>query len=345
MTGFVYDIWYFAGLTTDIPRSGLHRIVIAGQPLCLVRREDGRFSAMLDICPHRAAPFSSGCLKDGTVECPYHGWRFSTDDGHCAEIPSLTQDSPIQPDKIKVRTFPLQVTGQILWVWISSDPKFSGDPSIAPPHIPLCESKPVIDVTKPLNCHIDHAAIGLVDPAHGPYVHKQWWWRQPSSQHEKSKDYEPRDIGFVMKAHSPSSNSAAYKLLGGTPVTEITFLLPGIRLEHITVGEKTVLSLTVVTPSQGDQSRIRQLFLTDHRLFRLLSPGLAYGVKTFLKQDQRILNLQAEGLQFDPKLMLVEDADTLSKWYHQLKKAWARAQETGEPFVNPVKARTLRWRS
>ena len=29
----------------------------------------------------------------------------------------------------------------------------------------------------------------------------------------------------------------------------------------------------------------------------------------------------------------------------QFKKAWAEATETGEPFVNPVQERTLRWRS
>jgi len=345
MTDFVHDIWYFAGIPSDIPKSGLTRILIAGEPICLGRRENGTYFAMRDLCPHRAAPFSAGCLKGGTVECPYHGWRFGVEDGACKEIPSLTADSPIEPEKIKVRMFPVAQTGHILWIWFSSDKRFSGEPPFAPPAVPLCDTKPIISEAEPLNCHVDHAAIGLVDPAHGPFVHKQWWWRTPSSAHEKSKAYEPCERGFVMAAHSPSSNSAAYKLLGGKPVTEISFLLPGIRLEHIVIGDKTVLSFTAVTPVDADTSRIRQLFFTDHTLFRLLSPLLAKGVSTFLKQDRRILDLQAEGLQFDPKLMLVDDADRLSKWYHQLKKAWAKSQETGEPFVNPVTAKTLRWRS
>lgn len=345
MTGFVHDIWYFAALKSDIPKSGLTRVVIAGEPICLGRHDDGIFFAMRDICPHRAAPFSAGCLKGGTVECPYHGWRFGTDDGVCKEIPALTPESTVEPERIRVRVFPVAETGHLLWVWFSSDKRFQGEPPIAPPAFPLVDTKPVIDDGVELNCHVDHAVIGLMDPAHGPFVHKQWWWRSEASMHEKAKAFEPRPRGFAMAAHSPSSNSLAYKLLGGKPVTEITFQLPGIRTELITVGDKTVLSFTAVTPEDDTHTRIRQLFFTDHGLFKLLSPILARGAKAFLRQDADMVDLQAQGLRFDPNLMLIDDADTQAKWYHQLKKAWATSNETGEPFVNPVKAKTLRWRS
>lgn len=345
MSGFVEDIWYFAATTDDFPKSGLTRVIIAGEPICLGRRDDGTYFALRDICPHRAAPFSAGCVKADTVECPYHGWRFGTDDGVCQDIPALTSDSKVEPERIRVRTFPVAQTGHLLWVWFSADKRFQGDPPIDPPAFPLLGTTPVIDDGVRLNCHVDHAVIGLMDPAHGPFVHKQWWWRSEASMHEKAKAFEPRPRGFAMAAHSPSSNSLAYKLLGGKPVTEITFQLPGIRTELITVGDKTVLSFTAVTPEDDTHTRIRQLFFTDHGLFKLLAPILARGAKAFLRQDAEMVDLQAQGLRFDPNLMLIDDADTQAKWYHQLKKAWATANATGEPFVNPVKAKTLRWRS
>lgn len=47
--------------------------------------------AHLDRCPHRNAPLSGGvCRKDDTLECPYHGWRFSPD-GTCVAIPGSTR--------------------------------------------------------------------------------------------------------------------------------------------------------------------------------------------------------------------------------------------------------------
>ena len=83
MSGFVFDIWYFAGLSRDVARGKMARIEIAGEPITLGRNEDGSLFALRDICPHRAAPLSKGCIKDNTVECPYHGWRFGIDDGAC----------------------------------------------------------------------------------------------------------------------------------------------------------------------------------------------------------------------------------------------------------------------
>ena len=58
-----------------------------------------------------------------------------------------------------------------------------------------------------------------------------------------------------------------------------------------------------------------------------------------------MVDLQQRGLKHNPKLMLIDDADTQAKWYYALKKAWAKSNAAGEPFQNPVKARTLRWRS
>ena len=40
MNDFVMDIWYFAGLSTDIGRGDMQRTVIAGEPITLGRRQD-----------------------------------------------------------------------------------------------------------------------------------------------------------------------------------------------------------------------------------------------------------------------------------------------------------------
>jgi hypothetical protein len=44
-------------------------------------------------------------------------------------------------------------------------------------------------------------------------------------------------------------------------------------------------------------------------------------------------------------LMLIDDADIQAKWYYRLKKEWATSRAEGRAFANPVKERTLRWRS
>jgi len=345
MSGFVFDIWYFAGLASDVKTGDLIRRVIAGEPITLGRKRDGSVFALRDICPHRAAPLSAGRMVDDSVECPYHGWRFGTSDGACQEIPALTEAQKMDTTRIKVRHFPTRQTGQLIWVYISANKHFSGTPEINPPVIAFAENKAFMDDSLTLNCHVDHAVIGLMDPAHGPYVHRQWWWRSEHSMHEKAKAFEPRVRGFAMAAHSPSSNSFAYKLLGGKPITEITFRLPGIRTEEIKVGEKTLLSFTAVTPIDANHTEIRQVFFTDILTLKLLKPILSIGASQFLRQDADMVDLQQMGLAFDPNLMLIDDSDQQAKWYHALKKEWAAAQQEKRDFVNPVSAKTLYWRS
>jgi len=342
---FALDIWYFAALSRDIKTGKLIRVEIAGDPITLGRKKDGSVFALRDICPHRAAPFSAGRIIENTVECPYHGWRFGTDDGACKDIPALCSDQPMDTEKIKVRHFPTRENGNLIWVYIASDKRFSGAPDHEPPNFDMANAKPQMRDSLLLNCHVDHAVIGLMDPAHGPYVHKQWWWRSAKSIHEKSKKFEPREMGFAMAAHSPSSNSFAYKILGGKPITEITFRLPGIRTEDIKVGKKTLLSFTAVTPVDSNKTLITQVFFTDMWLLKLLSPILKIGARKFLRQDGHMVDLQQMGLAYAPNLMLIEDSDTQAKWYHQIKKEWAASRREKRPFKNPVKAKTLRWRS
>ena len=336
----LYDCWYFAGLTRDVPRGGLVHREIAAHPMVLGKSDEGIF-ALGDVCPHRAALLSEGRIRGGAVECPYHGWQFSTADGSCTRIPSLCEHQKMDSAKIGVRRYPVKTDGPLIWVYIAKVAKDKSEPKIEPPDIDFLRGKASMDDRVRLNCHVDHAVIGLMDPAHGPFVHKQWWWRSATSIHEKSKDFEPRRHGFAMISHPPSKNSFAYKILGGTPQTEIRFQLPGIRTEHIKIGGKSVMSFTAVTPINETETEIRQIFFSDKLRFKLLAPLLSPFARAFLRQDSDMVDIQQKGLSYNPRLMLIDDADQQAKWYYQLKREWAK----DGPFENPVKAKTLHWRS
>lgn len=348
--GFLYDIWYFAALSSELKPGDLRRYEMLGEPVLIGRRRDGAVYAMRDVCPHRAAPLSAGKLVvDPThgeaVECPYHGWRFRTD-GVCAAIPSLVEDQAFEVERIRVRSYPARESQGMIWVWMASDPRSPSEPDQPPPTFPgVVGGKPKIVERMDFDSHVDHAVVGLMDPAHGPYVHQQWWWRSSKKQLEKSKAFEPREAGFSMVRHAPSKNSRAYRILGGAPATEITFRLPGLRWEHIEVGPKQILGLTCLTPITEQKTRITQIFWSDHPIFAAIAPIFRYGARAFLKQDGDMVNLQNEGLRYDPALLWIDDADRQAKWYQALKKEWAASRAEGREFRNPVKPAVLRWRS
>lgn len=341
---FLFNTWYFIGTSSEIHLGKMKRKVIAGQPLVVGRRKNGFIFALRDTCPHRAAPFSKGCIIKNTVECPYHGWRFDVDSGICKTIPSLTSDQNLKIERISVPTYITKEQDNLIWVYLANNSS-TNKPRIQPYRLPFSTKKAIIDYSCILECNIDHAVIGLIDPAHGPYVHQQWWWRSPKKIKDKIKYFEPYLLGFTMKPHSPSSNSFAYKLLGGNPVTEIIFQIPGFRTEEIKIGKKTLLSITIVTPINADKTEIRQIFFTNLRIIKILSPILQMFTKKFIQQDANIIKLQQMGLAYNPKMMLIDDANTQAKWYYAIKKEWNDCNELGRKFKNPVKATTLKWRT
>jgi phenylpropionate dioxygenase-like ring-hydroxylating dioxygenase large terminal subunit len=335
------EMWYYAVPGSRLRRGSTLAKVMLGQPILLGRAKDGSVFALRDICPHRGIPLSDGRFDGTEIECCYHGWRFATD-GHCTAIPSLVADQAFDIGRIRVNAYPAREVQGNVWVFFGSDPAAAPDIPAMPG---IGDHAPDIVESVRVPCAIDQAVIGLIDPAHGPFVHRIFWWRSGGSMHEKAKAFGPSPFGFTMLRHAPSKNSQAYRLLGGTRETEISFRLPGVRIEHIRTGRHTLVNLTAVTPLGADESEITNAIYWTVPWLTPLKPLARYFAHTFLDQDRRVIAKQSAGLRYAPPLMLVSDPDIQAKWYFRLKQEYARARAEGRPFVNPVKEQTLRWRS
>ncbi|MCC7274893.1 MAG: aromatic ring-hydroxylating dioxygenase subunit alpha [Alphaproteobacteria bacterium] len=339
--GFLRELWYLVLPGGRLPRGRLVAKTVLGEPLVLGRGADGAPFALRDICPHRGIPLSCGRLERGEIECAYHGWRFDAA-GCCTAIPSLVEDQPFQLSRVKVAAYPCREVQGNVWVFFGKDP--AGAPEI-PRVADVGEGGPRIAESMLLQGPIDHAVVGLMDPAHGPFVHRSWWWRSRASIHAKAKRFEPSPLGFTMVRHRASSNSRAYRLLGGVPETEIVFRLPSIRIEHVRAGRHVLGGLTAVTPLGPRETEIHHLIYWTMPWLTALRPLLRPFVRSFLGQDRDIMAKQQIGLAHAPPLLLIDDADRPAKWYYRLKNEYARATAERRPFVNPVKPRELRWRS
>ena len=342
---FARELWYFALLSRELkPGKVLHKTLL-GEPVVFGRTRAGEAFALRDLCPHRGVPLSAGRMADDTVECPYHGWRFGPDGG-CKLIPSLVAGQDIDASKIKVRRYHLAERNGLIWIWMPAPERQAIEPAEGPPELPLeADQRPGLVERQLFPCPIDHAVVGLMDPAHGPFVHNVWWWRTPGTIHEKAKKYGPSRRGFTMLAHPPSKNAGLYKLIGGRPVIEIAFELPSLRYEKIDAGRKRVFGFTSCTPLTETETEVTQVFFWNIGWAGLLRPLLQPIARIFLGQDRRVVTLQREGLKHDPRLMLIRDADVPAMWYFRIKKEWISAQAEGRAFVNPVGETTLRWRS
>ncbi len=340
---FLRDIWYFALPSKCLKAGSLTSLMLLGEPVVLGRKSDNKIFALRDFCPHRGIPLSDGRIVKDEIECCYHGWRFNSA-GVCTFIPSLVDGQKMNLSNIKVLEYPVRESAGCIWIFI---PKNLSDftINIPAPNLSKIPGKPVISEKIEFPCNADHAVIGLMDPAHGPFVHTSWWWRSKKSIHEKRKRFGPSEYGFCMLRHEPSRNSAAYKILGKNITTEIVFRLPGIRIEYIETARNSVVGLTAVTPCSANLTVVHHLVYWTIPWLTLIKPALKPYLRKFLKQDRDIVSKQQRGLQYEPNLLLINDSDAQAKWYYRLKKAYTNSIELEIPFENPIKETTLRWRS
>ena len=336
------EAWYYAAPSRSVGRGGMLARTMLGEPVLIGRDREGAVFALRDICPHRGMPLSAGRFDGSAIECCYHGWRFACD-GHCTLIPSLVEGQPFDLARIAVARYPAREMQGNIWVFFGSEP---GEAPDIPALAGFAESAaPQLVETMRFKAAIDHAVIGLMDPAHGPFVHGAWWWRSRRSVHAKAKGFAPAPWGFTMSPHAPSSNSRAYLLLGAAPQTEITFRLPSVRIEQIRAGRYAVANLTALTPIDAKTTEINHCIYWTAPWLSALKPMLRPYVRAFLRQDRDIMERQQQGLRFDPLLSLIDDADTQARWYYRVKEEYRRARAEGRPFANPIEPRTLRWRS
>jgi len=158
--------WYPVCWAAELHRDQLLNCVVYGREFVVYRLPDSRVAALIDRCPHRNVPLSGGKIfSDGTVECPYHGWRFSAD-GACQAVPGLAT-VPTGISAISVATLE---AGGLVWVW--ADP--SSPPGSAP-MIPRTASDPAYtsvrrEVEAPASLY--RAAENALDVPHTSILHR-----------------------------------------------------------------------------------------------------------------------------------------------------------------------------
>ncbi|MGE0724073.1 MAG: ferric reductase-like transmembrane domain-containing protein [Alphaproteobacteria bacterium] len=80
-TALTADGWIVVGKAGDIP-DGRARIVAApgGERIAVFRHVD-LIGALSNLCAHQNGPIGEGCIRNGLVTCPWHGFEYRLEDG------------------------------------------------------------------------------------------------------------------------------------------------------------------------------------------------------------------------------------------------------------------------
>jgi nitrite reductase/ring-hydroxylating ferredoxin subunit len=129
----------------------------------LVLWNGGRPRVYDDSCPHLGMPLSLGKLEGGErLRCRYHGWAFSTDDGHVVEQPTLRKPQPCS-----LRRWGAMRAGDLVFAWLGDPGEEAAAAARArlPEHV--LEGASHFQVV--FDCPFWLALFSSVDYAHFPY--------------------------------------------------------------------------------------------------------------------------------------------------------------------------------
>ncbi|KAL8512543.1 hypothetical protein ACS0TY_018867 [Phlomoides rotata] len=130
------------------------------EPCVLFRGKDGKPGCVQNTCAHRACLLHLGLVNEGRIQCPYHGWEYSTD-GKYEKMPSTKYVN------LMIRALSCYEQDGMVWIWPGDDPPTAELPSLLPSSGFQIHAEIVVELP------VEHELLldNLLDLEHAPFTH------------------------------------------------------------------------------------------------------------------------------------------------------------------------------
>ena len=87
-----HNDWVWVGTADQVAEPGDYFATdLAGQPLIVLRNQEGELTALSNMCAHRGTLIADGAGNTKRFQCPYHAWTYA-DDGRLLSVPHTAKD-------------------------------------------------------------------------------------------------------------------------------------------------------------------------------------------------------------------------------------------------------------
>jgi phenylpropionate dioxygenase-like ring-hydroxylating dioxygenase large terminal subunit len=111
--------WHVVAQSSDVRPGAVRSARLLGRDIVLWRSK-AELCAWQDLCLHRGAKLSGGCVQDDCLVCPYHGWNYDAS-GQCVRIPA--HPSQIPPTRARATTYQVAEKYGLIWVCLGASKK------------------------------------------------------------------------------------------------------------------------------------------------------------------------------------------------------------------------------
>lgn len=244
--------------------------------------------AAADVCAHRGAPLSLGCVEADALVCPYHGYRYD-ERGACVHIPAHP-DAPI-PGRLALRRFATLERHGLVWVNLSvtSADQAPGSPPPFPEH-----DDPSFQVVRvpPLDWEASagRQVESFCDVAHFAFVHPTTFAVATPvvPRYEVAATADGVHAVFVSRAGNVSSAEAAQHDWRRVYDLHLPFTAR-LRVEFPHGGRLAILNASC--PVSARRTRVFPVIARDFDQDRPVDELIAFQQKVYA-EDQRIVERQ-----------------------------------------------------
>jgi nitrite reductase/ring-hydroxylating ferredoxin subunit len=293
--------WYCVAASDEVTGDALLPVSYLDQQFVVYRDKNGDARVSEAYCPHLGAHLASadGCIDNGQIVCPFHKWRFDTNDGRCASVPYAS----VVPKRAILSSYPtIEMGGMVLMWWHAR----GGEPE-ARPHDSLSvhadkqwrlHSTQIYETQVPVRDLNEN----IFDTAHIQQLHGSTYMPEIAS-------VERRDFGLEV-------NFAASTVPGTSLIEYMQFNFSGVSVVNNTVlGQRFgFMQYSALTPIDRDNSFMRShMFVMDtgsEELNERVGSAFADRVRIEIEQDLKVLNYK----KHIPRPVLCTGDGPVMKW-------------------------------
>jgi phenylpropionate dioxygenase-like ring-hydroxylating dioxygenase large terminal subunit len=287
------NYWYIVAQSKELKKDQVIHKTLMNEWLALYRDENGKAVAIQDRCIHRNYQLSRGRVKDGKIQCSYHGWVFDGE-GKLTHIPSEGEPGKKVGNRC-AKKYHVQEIDDLIFVCLD----YKEELGLTPFRMPSYKQKgfETVRLFNVFKNNVLNCAENYVDVPHTVFVHDGIFRTQMNQkiQAEVSRvdgavhvDYfgENSNLGWFSWFLNPT----------GAPITHRdSFYAPNITSVHYTFGDKEFWITSQCIPINDELTYVyTDLTYKFGFLGKLAKPIVHFQGQSVINQDIEALNNQME---------------------------------------------------
>ena len=262
-----------------------------GENLVFFRDKDGKPGCVTDLCAHRGASLGKGCVKDGHIQCPFHGIEYDLT-GKCVHIPSEGRASEADFSRFNLKHYEVREIGDIIFVWYG-DKQPNHEPRVF--EIIKDRSYTYDHINDAWPVHYSRVIENQLDVSHLAFVHHNTIGRGNKTLCNGPKVVWIDDHTLQTSAYNEVDAGQKPRPAEECIIksTNLTFMFPNMWLNHVT---DKIQILAYFIPVDDENSIISLRFYNKITGIRVIDKVIAWlgsrANKVIERQDRRIVATQ-----------------------------------------------------